>query len=86
MYFNGDTLHFRLNELLGVCSIVSIFDKSLSYRLKCVYHYHKDLLKEHDLQPLQLTNEEVERFHLEKFISHKVIQPEFVFSDDDEIF
>lgn len=86
MYFNGDTLHFTLSELLGVCSVVSLFDKKLAYRIKCIYHYHKDILHELSSQPLQLTSSEIERYHLEKHVIQKYIQPEFIFSDDEEIF
>lgn len=88
MYFNDDTLHFSLNELLGVCAIVDIFDKSVAKRIMNVFHYHKDLLHENINQPLQFSYKEIEMYRLNKHIelAKKWIQPEFIFSDDEEIF
>lgn len=88
MYFVGDTLHFNLDELLGVAAICNIFDKDVSKRILTVFHYHKDKLKEHIKQPLQFSGDEFERIRLQKEteIFPKWLQPEFVFSDDEDIF
>lgn len=88
MYFVGDTIHFNLDELLGVAAIANIFDKNVSKRILNVFHYHKDTLKENIKQPLQLSSDEIERIHLQKIteIHPKWIQAEFIFSDDEDIF
>lgn len=88
MYFVGDTLHFSLYELLGVAAICNIFDKDVSKRILNVFHYHKDSLKECIRQPLQFSGDDIERFHLQKLteVHSKWIQPEFIFSDDEDIF
>lgn len=88
MYFTEKTLHFNLEELLCCGYLVDIFDKDVSKRILNIYHYHKDCLGENNRQPLQLTSIEVERFRLRKKINiiSKNIQPEFVFSDDEDIF
>lgn len=85
MYWSGDFLHFRLNELQAISSIVSIFDEEVAKRIDRVYSYHKYTLKENDSQPLALHISETKDYR-RVFHGVKELQPEFIFSDDEEIF
>lgn len=85
MYFTGDFLHFSLSELQGVCTLVSLFDDDVAKRLDNVYSYHKNILKEPLNQPLVIHVSEVVDYR-RKFHTKTVLQPEFIFSDDMDIF
>lgn len=85
MYFNDDFLHFSLNELQAVSTLVSMFDDSLAKRIDNIYSYHKYTLKEPDNQPLMIHLSEVVDYR-RKFHFSRVVQPEFIFSDDLDIF
>lgn len=85
MYWSGDFLHFRLYELQAISSIVSIIDQEVAKRIDNIYSYHKWTLKENDNQPLMLHISETKDFR-RFFHGKKIVQPEFIFSDDEEIF
>lgn len=85
MYWSGDFLHFRLYELQAMSSIVAILDESTAKRLDNIYSYHKLTLKENDNQPLMLHISETKDFR-RFFHRERILQPEFIFSDDEEIF
>lgn len=85
MYCNDDIIHFRLNELPLVSSIVSLFSLDAAKKIDDIYSYHKFRLKENDNQPLQFTLQEKNNY-LKKFYYSSCVQPEFIFSDDEDIF
>lgn len=85
MYISDSIIHFRLDELQCISSIVSLFDEETANKIDKVFAYHKFTLHESDKQPLQLTLQEKNNY-LKKFHFTKVLQPEFIFSDDQEIF
>lgn len=85
MYCSDDVIHFRLNELPLVSSICSLFSPETAKKIDDIYNYHHFVLKENDNQPLQFTLEEKNNY-LKKLYSKKCYQPEFIFSDDMEIF
>ena len=85
MYFQDDFLHFRLNELVGLSTLVSLFDVNLAKRFDNIYSYHRWTLKELDNQPLMIHITECVDFR-HKLHTKKITQPEFIFSDDMDIF
>lgn len=85
MYFVDDVIHFRLNELPLIASMVSLFSNEASKKIDDIYAYHKFRLHESDLQPLQFTMQEKNNY-LKKFHFNATTQPEFIFSDDEDIF
>ena len=85
MYFQDDFLHFRLNELVGLSTLVSLFDVDLAKRFDNIYSYHRWTLKESDNQPLMIHITECVDFR-HKLHTQKITQPEFIFSDDMDIF
>lgn len=85
MYFTGDFLHFSLQELQGVSTLVSLFDDELAKRIDNIYSYHRYTLKEPINQPLMIHVSEVVDYR-RKFHLSKVTQPEFIFTDDMDIF
>lgn len=87
MYFTDDILHFSLDELKAVSTLVSIFDDSVAMRIQDVWSYHKNILHEYEKQPLQLRLSELKIRDYRQYVQFKtVLQPEFIFSDDEEIF
>ena len=88
MYFtDDDILHFTLDELKGVCTLVSVFDDRVAMRIQDVWSYHKNILHEVSRQPLQLHISEIKARDYRRLVQFKtVLQPEFIFSDDEEIF
>ena len=85
MYFNDDFLHFSLRELQCVSTLISLFDDNLAKRIDNVYSYHRYTLKEPENQPLMLHVSEVVDYR-RKFHHSRIVQPEFIFSDDMDIF
>lgn len=85
MYITDSIFHFRLSELQCIASLFSIFDENTGKKIDDIYSYHRYTLKESDSQPLQFTLDEKNNY-LKKLHSRKVFQPEFIFSDDEEIF
>lgn len=85
MYFTGDFLHFSLKELQCVSTLVSLFDNDLAKRIDNIYSYHRYTLREPENQPLILHVSEVVDYRRIFHASH-IVQPEFIFSDDLDIF
>ena len=85
MFQSEDKIHLSLSELIYICSLVSIFDKTVSDRIDKVYTYHKFVLKENDNSRLSFSIP-IENNYVKKFHGSSCFQPEFIFDEDYEIF
>lgn len=85
MYYTDNVIHLKLGELLCICDIVSLFDDKTASRIDDIYSYHKNILKESINNPLCITIQEINNFK-NKVHFKTVLQPEFIFSEDIDIY